>query len=79
MSKINTAKLRGIRAERYFSMRETAEKLGITAKSYEHKEKGVTEFTRAEILKLIDILKLSVKDVYEIFFASELTEMLKTI
>ena len=55
MSEINTAKLRGIRAERYLSMRETAEKLGITPKSYENKEKGVTEFTRAEILKLIDI------------------------
>ena len=77
LNKINTAKLRGKRAEAFYSMETIAEKLGIARKSYENKEKGITEFTRSEIYVLIVEFKLSVKEVYEIFFAPELTEMLK--
>ena len=79
MNKINTAKLKGKRAEVSYSMEMIAEKLGITRKGYENKEKGVTEFTRPEILQLIVIFKLSVKDVYEIFFDSQLTEVLNKL
>ena len=76
-NKINTAKLRAKRVENGYSMNTLAEKIGRTPKSYENKEKGITEFTRSEISQLIVILKLSVKEVFEIFFASQLTEMLK--
>ncbi len=75
-NKINTSKLRAKRAENGYSMLELANKINRTAKSYENKEKGVTEFTRDEIQELIVILKLSVKEVYEIFFASQLTEVI---
>jgi transcriptional regulator with XRE-family HTH domain len=76
-NRINTAKLRAKRVENGYSMESLSKKIGRTAKAYENKEKGITEFTRYEIFQLIAILKLSVKDVFEIFFASELTEMLK--
>ena len=78
-NKINTAKLRAKRVENGYSMESLAKKIGRTSKAYENKEKGITEFTRSEILNLIVILKLSVKEVFEIFFASELTEVLKSI
>lgn len=76
-NKINTAKLRAKRVENGYSMNALSEKIGRTSKSYENKEKGITEFTRSEILQLMVILKLSVKEVFEIFFASQLTEVLK--
>lgn len=69
-NKINTAKLRAKRVENGYSMNALSEKIGRTSKSYENKEKGITEFTRSEILQLMTILKLSVKEVFEIFFAS---------
>lgn len=69
-NKINTSKLRAKRVENGYSMNTLSEKIGRTAKSYENKEKGITEFTRNEISQLIVILKLSVKEVFEIFFAS---------
>jgi predicted transcriptional regulator len=69
-NKINTAKLRAKRVENGYSMNTLSEKIGRTSKSYENKEKGITEFTRNEIFQLIGILKLSVKEVFEIFFAS---------
>lgn len=75
-NKINTAKLRAKRVENGYSMENLAKKIGRTSKAYENKEKGITEFTRSEILDLIVILKLSVKEVFEIFFASQLTEMI---
>ena len=75
-NKINTAKLRAKRAENGYSMNTISEMIGRTAKAYENKEKGITEFTRSEITQLIVILKLSVKEVFEIFFASQLTEMI---
>ena len=62
--------LRAKRVENGYSMNTLSEKIGRTAKSYENKEKGITEFTRNEIFQLIGILKLSVKEVFEIFFAS---------
>lgn len=76
-NKINTAKLRAKRVENGYSMENLAKKIGRTSKAYENKEKGITEFTRSEISDLIVILKLSVKEVFEIFFASQLTEVLK--
>lgn len=76
-NKINTAKLRAKRVENGYSMDRLSEKIGRTSKAYENKEKGITEFTRNEIEQLIEILKLSVKEVFEIFFASQLTEVLK--
>lgn len=78
-NRINTAKLRAKRVENGYSMEALSKEIGKTAKAYENKEKGITEFTRYEIFQLILILKLSVKDVFEIFFAQELTEVLKTV
>ena len=66
-NKINTAKLRAKRVENGYSMESLARQIGRTSKTYENKEKGITEFTRSEISDLIVILKLSVKEVFEIF------------
>ncbi len=75
-NRINTAKLRAKRAENGYSMNDIAMMIHRTAKAYENKERGFNEFTRSEIQELIIILKLSVKEVYEIFFAASLTEVI---
>ena len=49
---------------------EIAKELGITVKSYNLKETGKREFTLYEAQNIINLLKLNLKDVNDIFFNS---------
>ena len=49
---------------------EIAKELGITVKSYNLKENGKREFTLYEAQNIINLLKLNLKDVNDIFFNS---------
>lgn len=46
-----------------------AQKLGISQTSFRNKRLGVYDFTQSEISKLSEILKLSQKNMVDIFFA----------
>ncbi|MCT4544852.1 MAG: helix-turn-helix domain-containing protein [Vallitalea sp.] len=65
---MNTYKLKSARASVGFTQVEMAKKLSITQKTYNRKELGIVDFNLREVTKVIDILKLTVDDVYGIFF-----------
>lgn len=51
---------------------EMAKILGISKGAYNRKENGWTEFTRGEMMRIIDRLELNVDDVNKIFFANSI-------
>ena len=53
---------------------EIAKELGITVKSYSLKENSKREFTLYEAKKIIDLLKLNLKEVNDIFFNSSISK-----
>ena len=53
---------------------EIAKELGITVTSYNMKENGKREFTLYEAKKIIDLLKLNLKEVNDIFFNSSISK-----
>ena len=53
---------------------EIAKELGITVKSYNLKENSKREFTLYEPKKIIDLLKLNLKEVNDIFFNSSISK-----
>lgn len=57
-----------------YTMDELAWKLGINAATLYRKKTGVSDFTRAEIQRISEILSLTRDDVVAIFFAEELAE-----
>lgn len=65
---MNSNLLKAKRVERGLSQVAMAEKLGIAEKTYIWKENGVTEFNRLHLEKVRKILKLSNKDMINIFF-----------
>ena len=70
---INLNKLRGKRVELGFSQEELAKLLSINPVTYQRKESGVREFTSSELSKLGSILKLTLREVNDIFFGNTLT------
>lgn len=50
-----------------------AEQIGISRSAFYRKMNGSSEFDRDEISKLSDLLELEPKDVYNIFFAKEVS------
>lgn len=47
--------------------------MGLSKSALYRKCKGITEFTRSEILKLVDILDLSGQDILDIFFTQKVS------
>lgn len=67
-------KLKAIRVENGYTQAQLAERLGISAKTYNRKELGIIEFTQNELLNLSTELKLTLNLVNEIFFENKLTK-----
>ena len=53
---------------------EIAKELGITVKSYNLKGNGKREFTLYEAKNIINLLKLNLKEVNDIFFNSSISK-----
>lgn len=58
------AKIRGKRCELKITQDEMAKRLGITRKTYNHKENGSSEFTFKEVLAICSIFKCSFSDIF---------------
>ena len=65
---MNGLKLKGKRIENGLTQEDLAKKAGISSISYCRKERGDREFNCSEISNIIVALKLSEKEVIEIFF-----------
>lgn len=70
---MNTYRLKSARASMGYTQVEMARKLSITQKTYNRKELGIVDFNLREVVKIIDILKLDVDNVYDIFFNDRIT------
>ncbi len=73
---MDSKKLKGLRVENGLTQKQISEKLGMAIKTYNRKELGLVEFTRDEILRLAEILDMSLESVNEIFFENKLTNRL---
>lgn len=62
---------RDIVRRRHKTLREVAERLGISAPTLYRKMSGISDFTRSEIQRLCDFL--DIKDMKTIFFADEVS------
>ncbi|MCT4597837.1 MAG: helix-turn-helix domain-containing protein [Vallitalea sp.] len=71
---MDTYKLKSARASMGYTQVEMAKKLFITQKTYNRKELGKVDFSLKEVTGIIDILKLDVENVYEIFFNKKITK-----
>lgn len=65
---MNGEKLRDKRKAKGFSQQDVAKAIGMAAKNYSLKENSKVEFRRDEIEAIKNLLKLTDKDVIEIFF-----------
>ena len=57
-------KLKGARAEKGYSQKDMADKIGISTDSYHLKENGKTEFKLSEVKKILDILDKEFTDIF---------------
>jgi DNA-binding XRE family transcriptional regulator len=71
---MDTLKLKGVRVKCGYTQEQLAQEIGITAKTYNRKELGITEFSRDEILIIIEKLFLDIHMVNEIFFGNQITD-----
>ena len=67
---MNSEELRVAITRANVSLRELADKLGVSEQAFYNKLNGRTEFKNSEILKLAKILGLSMKSVNLIFFGN---------
>lgn len=60
---------------------DMAEKIGISATSYNHKENGKKEFLQNEMILITDIIKSKIPEVTmdEIFFKKDISKLLNPI
>lgn len=70
---MNSNELRAQMLRKGFKVENFAEKLGISKSAFYRKLKGTSEFDREEISKISELLELQPKDVYDIFFAKEVS------
>jgi transcriptional regulator with XRE-family HTH domain len=69
---MNCNLLKSKRVLKGFTQREIAEKLGVTEKTYNHKEQGKVVFKPTEIVITSGVLGLTISEVNEIFFNNNL-------
>lgn len=62
---LNLRRLRGIRVEKDLTQEDMAKKLNISLSSYQNKENGHTKFTLDEALKISEMVKLKIEDIFE--------------
>lgn len=60
--------LKSIRVGKGLNQIEIAKELGITPKTYNHKENGKAEFEVSQVKRLANVLELSSNQIYQIFF-----------
>lgn len=71
---MNTLKLKSARISKGLRQNDIAINIGMTAKSYNHKENQKKELRLSEVVAIAKTLKLTPKQCLEIFFDEILTE-----
>jgi DNA-binding XRE family transcriptional regulator len=69
---MNSKLLKSKRIFKGILQKNAAQKLGLTEKTYNHKENGKIQFKANEILTISILLDLTMEDVNEIFFDNTL-------
>lgn len=69
---MNYKLLKSKRVLKGFTQKDVAEKLGVSGKTYNHKEQGKIVFKPNEIISVSKILDLTISDINEIFFNNNL-------
>lgn len=69
MCQYDYSKLKGKIKEIYNTQNEFAEALGISTTSLSYKLNNQSDFTRNELDKAIELLKLKKEEIYDIFFS----------
>lgn len=69
---MNLKLLKSKRVLKNFTQEGIAERLGVTCKTYNRKELGITAFTINEVVLLTILLELNIKEVNQIFFDNNL-------
>lgn len=67
---MNQGEFRAAVARANISNRVLSARLGLSEQAFYNKMSGKTEFKNSEIVKLADILNLSINDVNNIFFGN---------
>lgn len=67
---MNCAELRASIARKSMTLRSLSDELNISEQTMQNKLSGTTEFKNSEIVKLAGLLSLSLEDVNQIFFDS---------
>lgn len=55
------------------STEKLAQEIGVSKSAFYRKLNGKTEFTREEIQKIIDVLRISNSDAFKIFFENQVS------
>lgn len=71
---VNIQLLKGARVSKGHTQESISKKIGMTSKTYNRKELGISDFSRQDILNISSILDLTIQQVNEIFFDNKLTE-----
>lgn len=70
---MNSQLLKGTRVIKNHTQTSLSEAIGITCKTYNRKELGIVPFSNEEILKVSQVLGLTLDEVNSIFFDNKLT------
>lgn len=75
---MNAQKLKGHRVGLGLYQGEVAKALGMTNKTYNHKENGKVEFKLSEVANAAEVMRMTLHQVNEIFFDNKLTERISS-
>lgn len=71
-----TKNLKAIRREKGINQKSIAKILGISLRSYRNKENGLRPFDQIEMIKIIQIINLTLPQAAEVFFSKEVNQEL---
>lgn len=71
---MKSLKLKAARVGKGYIQSKLAREMNITDKTYNRKELGVVAFSIDEVIKIAQLLDLSIEQVNDIFFDNQLTE-----
>ncbi len=69
---MNTLEIKGARTRLGYTQRDMAEMLGLTEGSYQKRESGAVEFKHEEVIRLAEILHLTIRQVNDFIFDGKL-------
>lgn len=69
---MNIQILKSKRVLKNYTQESIAEQIGITAKTYNRKERGIKPFTLSEVILLTSLLELNLSETNQIFFDNNL-------